>query len=158
MRTEINNTTPQFISITMASVSTAPTTEECVAAGEAAQEVVRAYYVQLCNAIPRGDVLGHLYANKLIDHVTFERYIEAGTGLTTTEKIRLVVLNVQRNVAGGFDKAPGSEITSLCKILHGEKDQELAQLAKAIEGRDPPTDYIKLCVLHDNRGKLVCGR
>ena len=123
----------------MASVNTAPTAEECAAAGEAAQEVVRKYYVQLCNAIPRGDVVGHLYANKLIDQITFERYVESGT-LSTTEKARQVVLDVRSSVARGCDKAASSEITSLCNILRGEKDQELTGLANAIEGMDPPTD------------------
>ena len=122
----------------MASVNTAPTTEERVAAGEVAQEVVREYFVQLCNAI-KGDVLGHLYANKLVDHTTFERFIEPCTGLTTTEKISLVVYNVQRSVGGGFDKATSSGITCLCKILRGEKDEDLTGLANAIEGKDPPT-------------------
>ena len=137
----------------MASVNTAPTTytEECVAAGEAAQEVVRKYFVQLCNAIPKGDVLGHLYANKLIDYLTFEQYVESGTGLTTTPKIRLVALNVERSVARGLDKAANNEITKLCGILRGEKDEELTKLAAAIEGRDPPTDYTCNGVINNHR-------
>jgi hypothetical protein len=155
VRTQNYYTTPQFISVTMASVHTAlPTAEEYAAAGEAAQEVVRKYFVQLCNAIPRGDVLGYLYANKLIDQKTFERYVEPAIGLTTTEKIGLVVLNVQTNVARGFDKAATSEITSLCDILRREKDQELTALADAIEGMDPPTD--RLIVFAMIIGARVC--
>ena len=105
----------------MASV-TVPTADECIAAGEVAQEVVGQYFVQLCSAIATGDVLGHLYANKLVDFITFERYIETGTGLTTTEKRRLVVLKVQKSVDRGFDKGAGNEITKLCKILREERD------------------------------------
>ena len=132
----MNYTTPRHFLVThdvMASV-TLPTTEECIAAGEAAHEVVRKYFVQLCSAITSSDVLCHLYANNLIDQVTFERYVETGSGLTTTEKGRLVVLQVQRSVSRGVNVGAGSEITKLCKILRDERDQALNELAKAIEG------------------------
>ena len=109
-----------------------------IVAGEAAHEVIRKYSPRLCPCFVTGDIPIQLYAEKLIDQVTFEKCVEHTTGLVTTEKSRLILLDVQRSV-----KRDSDGINKLCSILRQEKNESesLSELAEELEGTQARIAY-----------------
>ena len=99
-------------------------------ASKAAREVIRKYSVELCSCFLNQDIPIRLYADRLINQVTFEKYVNRAIDLAEIEKAQLMLLDVQRSVdrdVEGIDK--------LCSILCQPKDEELSELAAKIKGK-----------------------
>ena len=99
-------------------------------ASEAAREIVRKYSVELCSCLLNQDIPIRLYAERLMDQVTFEKYVNRAIDLADSEKAQLILLDVQRSVTRDIEG-----INKLCSILRQPEDKELSDLATAIKGR-----------------------
>ena len=99
---------------------------ESNAASKAAYEVTRKYAVRLCSCFAVRDLVIRLYADSLIDQVTFEKW--ANPSSSPTESATMILLDVQRSVSLQNDG-----ISKLCSIL-SESDEDTAEVAKDIEG------------------------
>ena len=98
-------------------------------ASEAAHEIIRKYSVELCSCFLNQDIPIRLYADRLMNQVTFEKYANRAIDLADSEKAQLILLDVQRSVSRDVEG-----INKLCSILCQPKDKELSDLATMIKG------------------------
>lgn len=99
-------------------------------ASETAHEIIRTYSVELCSCFLNQDIPIRLYAERLMNQATFEKYANRAIDLADSEKAHLILLDVQRSVSRGVEG-----INKLCSILCQPKDKELSDLATMIKGR-----------------------
>lgn len=104
---------------------------DSIVAGKAAHEVIRKFSVRLCELFITNEVAIRLYADDLLDHGTFEKYVSPTIALSTTDKGNLILLDVQRAVscqADGVDR--------LCSILEESGCKSGLDTAKEIKGNN----------------------
>ena len=98
-------------------------------ASEAAHEIIRKYSVELCSCFLSQDIPIRLYADRLMNQVTFEKYVNRAIDLADSEKAQLILLDVQRSVSRDVEG-----INKLCSVLCQPNDQEFSDLATKIKG------------------------
>ena len=102
---------------------------ERIIASKAAREVIRKYSVELCTCFLNQDIPIRLYADRLINQVTFEKYANRAIDLADIEKAQLMLLDVQRSVSGDVEG-----INKLCSILCQPKDEGISEVAARMKG------------------------
>ena len=102
---------------------------ERMAASKAAHEVIRNYSVELCSCFLNQDIPIRLYADRLINQVTFEKYANRAIDLADIQKAELMLLDVQRSVSRDVEG-----INKLCSVLCQPKDEEISEVAASMKG------------------------
>ena len=100
---------------------------ENIAAGKAAYEVTIKYAQKLCSCFTVFDVVIQLYSNRLIDQVTFEKYVSSSSACPTES-----AMNIFLSVQSSISRQDGG-IKTLCSVLVSD-DSGGSDVAKHIEG------------------------